>query len=79
MRGARRRGARPTVLRRGSGSLSWRGHGATTSLMFRSATFWVVLALASLAAADLVLHEGATLLFLARELLALIGWLAFWR
>ncbi|WP_185020606.1 hypothetical protein [Histidinibacterium lentulum] len=47
--------------------------------MLRSPTFWIVLAIAALVAADLVLQDGAALIFLGRELLALIGWLAFWR
>jgi hypothetical protein len=47
--------------------------------MLRSATFWIVLGIAGLVAADLTRNDGAALTFLGRELLALIGWIAFWR
>lgn len=35
--------------------------------------------LAALVAADLLLFDGANLLFLAKKLFRLIDWLAFWR
>lgn len=47
--------------------------------MMRSATFWIALLIAGLVAVDITRNNGAALLFLGRELLALIRWLAFWR
>lgn len=47
--------------------------------MFRSATFWIVLLIAGLVAADIARNDGAALLFLGRELIELIQWIAFWR
>lgn len=59
--------------------LPCRAGAATRGPMLRSATFWIVLGIAGLVAADLTRNDGAALTFLGRELLALIGWIAFWR
>ncbi|KAA9008995.1 hypothetical protein F3S47_06985 [Histidinibacterium aquaticum] len=56
-------------------------HGGSDSLarMLRSATFWTASLLLMAIAADLYFREGTTLIFLSREGLDLIRYIAFWR